>query len=158
MPRLNGTPTEIQSYLALLAGTIARVTACTAPLDAARLAQRPEPRAWSALEVLAHLRACSDLWSYSIYAMLAQDNPTLPLLDERKWTKVTRYAALEFRPSFQAFALQRAELLRVLNALPQDAWGRTATIEGRVHSVFSQVRRMALHEAEHCTQLESLCR
>jgi hypothetical protein len=37
------------------------------------------------VEILAHLRACDDLWSHSIYAMLAQDNPALPLLDERRW-------------------------------------------------------------------------
>ena len=33
---------------------------------------------------------------------------------------------------------------------------KTANIEGRTHSVFSQARRMALHEAEHCEQLKTL--
>jgi hypothetical protein len=91
-----------------------------------------------------------EIWSFSIHAMLAEDNPSLPLLDERRWAKAACYATLEFHKSFQAFALQREELLCVLRDLPQDAWSRTAVIEGRTHSVFSQARRMALHEQEHC--------
>lgn len=88
--------------------------------------------------------------------MLVENNPTLPLLDERRWAKATRYTALEFHKSFQGFALRREELLRVLRDLPQEAWSRTAVIEGRTHSVFSQARRMAWHEAEHCVQIETL--
>jgi hypothetical protein len=88
--------------------------------------------------------------------MLVNDHPELPLLDERRWVKVRGYADLGFRLSIQAFALGRAELLGVLCRLPEPAWERTAVIGGRVHSVFSQVRRLALHEVEHREQLETL--
>jgi uncharacterized damage-inducible protein DinB len=121
MPRLNPTPPEIQEHHALLEDTPRRIAACTSGLDEARLHSSPGERAWSAVEILAHIRACSDLWTHSIYAMLAEDYPALPLLDERRWAKVTRYATLGFHPSFQAFALAREELLRVLRELP---WNR----------------------------------
>ncbi|MBI3244145.1 MAG: DinB family protein [Chloroflexi bacterium] len=158
MPRLKITSAEIQKHLSLLAETPRRIAASTTGLAELRLKTSPGDKKWSVVELLAHLRACDDLWSHSIYAMLTQDSPMLPLLDERRWAKTTRYASLEFQQSFQAFALKRGELLRVLADLPEAVWARTASIEGRTHSVFSQARRMALHEHEHCQQIEALCK
>jgi hypothetical protein len=63
------------------------------------------------LDVLSHLRACQDLWAFSIYAMLSQDNPELPLLDERRWVKTRRFRDLAFRTSLQAYSMEREELL-----------------------------------------------
>jgi hypothetical protein len=150
------TQAEIDKYLGMLEGTPQRVEECTVGRDEKRLAQPSDPKGWTAVEMLAHLRACEELWSFSIYLMLAQDEPVLPRLEPRKWVKARRYAWLAFRHSFQAFVLQRQELLSVLRDLPFEAWEKTAIIDGRTHSVFSQVRRMALHEAEHCGQMEAL--
>lgn len=154
MPK--ATPTEIRKQIALLEETPQRISQYVAGRDEAQLAQASSKRDWSALEILAHLRSCEEIWTFSIYAMLTEDQPTLPLLDERRWTKTTHYATLSFADSFQAFTLKRAELLRVLRNLPEEAWLRTANIGGRKHSVFSQARRMALHEAEHCEQFAAL--
>ena len=35
-------------------------------------------------------------------------------------------------------------------------WSRGAMIKDRRHTVFSQARRMALHEVTHCEQIEGL--
>ncbi|HEY2980033.1 MAG TPA: DinB family protein, partial [Anaerolineales bacterium] len=113
-------------------------------------------KAWSSAEILAHLRACADLWTHSVYAMLAVDTPRLPDLDERKWARAARYAEVPFGDSLHAFRLQRESLLRVLRALPPDAWERAALILDRKHTVFTQARRMAKHDAEHCGQIEEL--
>ncbi len=156
MSRLIPTPGEIQKHLVTLEETPRRIAACTQGLAEERLSWKPEARLWSPVEVLAHLRGCEDLWSFSIYAMLSQDNPCLALLDERRWAKIARYSELEFQKSFQAFALKRLELLNVLRALPEEAWLRTADIGGRKHSVYSQARRMAKHESEHCDQIAAI--
>jgi hypothetical protein len=42
----------------------------------------------------------------------------------------------------------------VLRLLDEAGWAKTANIAGQTHSVFSQARRMALHEGEHCEQIE----
>jgi uncharacterized damage-inducible protein DinB len=156
MPRLQITPTEIEKHLKQLTSTPSRIAACTAHLSDEQLHAKPGPREWSVSEILAHLRACDEVWTHSIYAMLVEDHPELPPLDERRWAKVVRYADREFAAMLQAFALRRAELVSVLSALSTDGWSRTANIAGRSHSVFSQARRLALHEAEHCAQLEEL--
>jgi hypothetical protein len=156
MPRLTAKPTEIQQYLATLEATPRRIAAAVAGQDEARLRANTDRQTWSAVEILAHLRGCADVWTQSIYAMLNEEHPSLPLQDPRRWAKAMRYASLDFQPSLQAFSLQRAELVRVLHTIPEDKWNRTCDIGGRTHSVFSQVRRMALHESEHCAQLEAL--
>ena len=150
------TPAEIAKYLALLEEFPRTVTAWTTRLSEDQLRWSPGKKDWSIVEVVAHLRACAEIWSFSIYAMLTEDKPALPLLDERRWAKAARYATFEFHPSFQIFCLQRGELLVVLKALDFESWVRSANIEGRNHTVFSQSRRMALHETEHLEQIQAL--
>jgi hypothetical protein len=154
MPRLIFTQAEIQDYVAMLDETIQRISALTDGLTDEQLATAPGKKEWSVVEILAHVRGCNDVWTYSIYAMLAEANPILPDVDERRWAKATRYASLGFQQSFQAFSLSHAELLHVLRDLPEATWERTCDIGGRKHTVFSQVRRMALHEQEHWAQIE----
>jgi hypothetical protein len=156
MPRLKFTPAEVEEYLALLEKNLQRIQTCMGDLDGARLHTSLQAGEWPAAEVLGHLRACAELWSTSIYSMLVQEQPNLPDIHPRRWMKVRGYELLGFQASFEAFILQRQELLLVLRELPEKDWGRTAQIGERTHSVFSQVRRMALHEAEHCRQLEEL--
>jgi hypothetical protein len=146
----------VQKHLELLEDTPHRVSVLTGGLDDSKLIWTPQSRIWSAVEILTHLRGCADIWTYSIIAMLAQDNPTLALFDERKWAKAAGYARLTFADSFLAYKLQRTELLMVLRDIPIGSWSRSAHIGGRKHTVFSQARRMALHEVEHCVQLEEL--
>lgn len=61
------------------------------------------------------------------------------------------YAAL-----LASFVVLRDELLHVILPLDSVQWARTAKIDGRPHTVFSQARRMALHEAAHYAQLHAI--
>ena len=150
------TPADITKYLALLEEFPRTVATGTAGLSEEQLRWSPSKKDWSIVEVLAHLRACAEIWSFSMYAMLTENNPTLPLLDERRWAKAAQYTTFDFQHAFQVFCLQRQELLTVLKALDFETWGRSANIENRNHTIFSQVRRMALHETEHLDQLQAL--
>ena len=147
---------EIEKYLQLLEETTDRIMSVSNGLEDARLQFKPDKKSWSVNDILAHLRSCSDLWTHSIYAMLAEHEPVFSDIDERKWAKVTRYAELPFAESFQSFSLQRENLLRVLKSLPFESWEKSAIIFGRRHTVFTQARRLAKHENEHCKQIESL--
>jgi uncharacterized damage-inducible protein DinB len=147
---------DIERYLAILSETVQRLEKAVQDQDESRLRSKADKSSWSVNEILAHLRACADLWTHSIYAMLAENEPTFSDINERKWTKVTRYADLPFRESFQAFSVQRENLLRVLKALPFEAWERSAIIFERKHTIFTQTRRMAKHETDHLEQIENL--
>ena len=146
---------EIARILEALETTPRRLEELSAGKSDAALHKAADPKGWSAAENLAHLRACADVWTHSMYAMLAEKNPRLADINERKWAKVTGYAELPFERALKTFALQREELLNVLRALTAEDWERAAMIAGRRHTVFTQARRMAKHEARHLEQVAS---
>lgn len=153
---------EANQIVDLLANSPKRIASLAEGVDASRFTSRADASAWSANEVLAHLRACSDMWGKSIRAMLEQDHPTLGYLSPRTWVKRTDYLAQDFRLSFEAYTRQREDLVTLLNTLDLDGWSRgatfTGTIKGREATVFAYARRLALHESEHFEQLEAALR
>jgi hypothetical protein len=148
------TQENIDEVLQLLAETPERITAVAQTLTPEQLHAKPDPKTWSINDILAHLRACVDVWVKDIDAMLAQDSPTLRHISPRTYLLKTNYPALDFEPSFQLFIEQRKALLEKLNGLDFADWSRDAEIKGRQHTVFSQARRLAMHEAAHCEQIE----
>jgi DinB superfamily len=146
-----------EQVLTLLAATPPRLTALTAGLTPAELRTPPTPDEWSANAVLAHLRACADMWGGCIVTMIAEDTPTLRAVNPTTWIKKTDYLDMEFQPSLGAFAAQRADLLAVLQPLPYDGWSRTATVTGAGKvlelTVLSYAQRLALHERPHVKQV-----
>ena len=155
---MKATLSEIEKYLQILSETPQQIAQAAKGLDEERIRSRSDRKSWSANDILAHLRSCADLWTHTIYAMLAENEPVFSDINERKWAKVTRYAESPFVESLQVFSLQRENLLRVLKALPLVAWERSAIIFERKHTVFTQTRRMAKHEEEHVEQIASLLR
>ena len=127
MPRRSLTSEQV---LSMLAATPPRITALTAGLEPAQLRAAPPDCGWSANEVLAHLRACADVWGDCIVAMIAHDRPTLRAVDPRTWIRQTDYLDQACEPSLHAFATQRTALLAVLEPLAPEGWARTATVTG----------------------------
>lgn len=113
-------------------------------------------------EILAHLRACADVWGGMIQKMLTQDHPTFRYLSPRTYIRRTDYPVLSFTENLAALIGQREELLGGLRALEPADWSRGATVKQgdklREHTVYSTTRRMALHELDHCAQIEALIR
>jgi hypothetical protein len=150
----------IEQILTLLAGTPPRVAELSAGLAPAQLRATPGPDEWSANDVLAHLRACADVWGDCIMALIAEDKPTLRAVNPRTWIKKTDYREQEFWPSLRAFARQRTDLLAVLEPLAPEDWSRAATVTGAgkplVRTVHSYAERMARHERPHVKQIQRI--
>ena len=152
----------IEQVLTLLAETPRRLAALTDGLAPEELQRRPTPDEWSANEVLAHLRACADVWGDCIAAIIAENRPTLRAINPRTWIKKTDYLELDFRPSLRAFAAQRADLLAVLEPLPPEGWSRAATVTGAgkvlERTVLSYAQWLATHERPHIKQIARIVR
>ena len=152
------TPLTIEQVLTQLAELPPRLAALTAGLSPAQLQTRPGLEEWSLNDILAHLRACGDMWGQAIAGILAEDHPTLKAVNPTNWIKQTNYPALEFRRSLRAYAKQRAELLAVLRALPPKAWSRAATVTGAgrpiERSVLTYAQWLANHERSHWRTLK----
>ena len=150
----------IDQVLTLLAETPSRIAALTAGLVADQLHTSPSRDEWSVNDVLAHLRACADVWGRCMVAMIAQDTPTLRAINPRTWIRRTDYLEQEFKPSLDAFAAQRNDLLAVLEPLAHRDWSRAATVTGAgavlERTVSSYAQRMAVHERQHVRQVERI--
>ena len=153
---MKATPDEIEKYLKLLAETPRRIESLSRGMDNVQLQLKPDGDSWSTNDILAHLRSCADVWGKTIQEMLIKDNPILPYVHPRQWIKKTNYPEIDFHTSLQAFTDQRKELLMVLKKLNFKDWSRASIIKGREHTVFTQIRRMATHENEHCEQIKAM--
>ncbi len=155
-----GTPRTIEQILTMLAATPSHLAGLTEGLPPAQLLVPPEPGEWSARDVLAHLRACADMWGTYIVEILSEDRPTIKAVNPTTWIKKTDYREQHFKPSLQAFTAQRAELLAVLKPLAPDAWSRMATVTGagkpRERTVYTYAQWLANHERSHIKQIERI--
>ena len=153
-------PLTIEHNLALLAAAPARLASLTQGLTPVQLLTPPGPGEWSARDVLAHLRACGDMWGKYIRLILSEDRPTFKAVNPTTWIKQTDYLEQEFQPSLHAFTAQRAELLALLNPLPPEAWSRAATVTGagkpRERTVQTYAMWLANHERSHFKQFERI--
>ncbi len=154
------TPLTIKQILTLLADAPSKIIRLTEGLPPAQLLAPPGPGEWSARDVVAHLRACSDMWGKSIAQILSEDRPTFKAVNPTTWIKKTNYREQEFQPSLQAFTAQRAELLKLLKPLAAEAWSRTATVTGagkpRERTVYTYAMWLANHERTHIKQIERI--
>ena len=122
------------------------------------LSTAPSKKEWSAVQILAHLRAGTEVWSYSIYAMIMLDSPTLAFIHPRDWDKKMKYKKLTYAENLLAYKVNRINLLRILKGLSFADWGRTATFVGKanIQTIFNKVHTMASHDRDHRQQLETM--
>ena len=136
------------------------IAAATAGISAGRLRDEPVLGEWSARDILAHLRSCSDARGEFIPKILASKRPTLRAISPRTLIESTNYRELEFASSFRAFTRQRARLLRLLKALSRGGWARSAIVTGggpaRERTVLFYGAWLARHERAHVRHIERL--
>ena len=152
------TEAVINQHLQTLAATPARIAAAVVDRDEDQLKKPSAAGEWSAVQNIAHLRGCAEIWSYSIYIMLTLDDPQMAYVHPRDWVKRLGYDKLTFAGNFDVMKVERPPLLRTLRGLTFEQFGRSATFTNRSNrlSIFDQIHRMATHEDQHCDQIEAL--
>ncbi|RIK42352.1 MAG: hypothetical protein DCC58_11100 [Chloroflexi bacterium] len=149
-----------EDALTLLHEQPERMATLTGGLSPGQLRVRPAPDEWSATELLAHLRACADVWGAAIATILAEDQPRIRAVDPRTWMVQTGYPDLAFSDSLAAYRSQRNALLATLGALQPEQWAREATVIGAgapiQRSVLTFTTRLARHERTHMKQLAKI--
>ena len=145
----------IKEVVVLLESTpveLANVTSSLQP-DQLRL---PADGDWSATDVLAHLRACADIWGGCILSIL-DGAQTLRAVNPRTWIDKTDYRSLDFGRSLLSFRRQREQLLNVLRRTPTPDWLRPVVVTGAgapLHrDALSYGIRLARHERVHVAQV-----
>lgn len=153
MPRVTFPVAEL---LTVLTETPQRIAALTMGVPDAVLQAAPVDE-WSANDVLAHLRACADVWGDNMALMLAENKPTIRAVNPRTWIKSTDYNELQFQTSLRAFTEQRAKLLPQLQTLAPRDWSRACLLLGGGSplelTVLDYAQRLARHERPHVKQI-----
>ena len=138
-----------------------KIDAATTRASDEMLAERPSPNEWSPNEILAHLRACQDVWGdVRVVRMLEDDHPVLRAVNPRTWLEQTDYRGLPFGRSLGAFTEQRRRFVSLVSSLTPDQWSRDGTFTGggksRTYTVHTEMDALARHERSHIRQLERL--
>lgn len=154
---------DISRIVAHLTHAPLRVETATRGLQTTQLYLRSDAEPWSVSDILAHLRACSDVWGNSIIAMLTRDNPTLRYVSPRSWMNKPLYREQAFDVALVSFTQERQKLVQALAELDEAGWLRRATLTGvsarqRDQTVLSYADRIVTHEQPHLDQIESLLR
>lgn len=161
MPRTSDPDTILRG----LATTLQRTRTIARALSPQQLVTPPEPGAWSANDILWHIRATADVYGEHITRILNEDEPRWRHASPRARMKKTRYNELPFAESFAAFEQQRSALLTLLDTIPSTAWERIAIVKVDYRpdepwrlSLNERVTGMVHHEHIHCGEMEHLTR
>jgi len=146
-----------EKVLSMLRETPSRIAETFAGVELADLRAAPAPGEWSANEVLAHLRACADVWGDAIDVILSENDPVIRAISPRRWPRLVDYANQDARSSLRSFAAQRAKLVAVLERLSPRSWTRRATVKGAgkplTRTVLDYAQWLARHEQPHIDQI-----
>src|SRR5262245_5173293 len=123
-------PMAPERIVEVLRASPKKIATITSPLSSGLLRESPAAGEWSAVEVLAHLRSCADVWGESIATILDTDHPTIRAVSPRSYIHQTDYTKREFAPSLRQYARQRKDLVATLVSLPPKSWARDATVVG----------------------------
>lgn len=152
---------DAKRIIELLTNAPGRIRGITHGVQPAQLTIRSDAEPWSIHDILAHLRACSDVWGKSILAMIAQDNPTERYVSPRASMRRPAYADQAFGVALEQFASDRRKLVAALSELDAAGWTRGGTFTGtspreQAQTVLSYAERLVDHEQAHLDQIEML--
>ena len=77
LPNMAKKSVPIEKIIALLKQNPLTIAELTAELTPKQLRTVPNEGGWSAVEVLAHLRSCADVWGNCMATILAEDKPII---------------------------------------------------------------------------------
>jgi DinB superfamily len=146
------TPDE---RLARLAATPGQVARALEGHGARALARRPAPRAWAPVEVVCHLRDTEAAFGERFAAILAMDEPALPVVGPAdRWADERQYLRHDTATALAHFRGRRGESLETLVTLAPVDWQRGGhhPTRGRL-SIDLLVALMAWHDDNHLEQL-----
>ncbi|MGI8549876.1 MAG: DinB family protein [Dehalococcoidia bacterium] len=147
---------EWDSLLARLQATPVWLRTMLSDTGQQRGKRSPSPGAWSAGEILAHLRAADAILAPRIVLIVMTDTPALPAVDERALAERAGYLEDAIQVALAAFTARRGELVRLLERLPQADWKRRGIHPERGAIGVAEIAAMVVeHEEEHRLQMEA---
>jgi len=142
--------------------------------DDAALSRRPAPKAWSAKEIVCHMRDIEELCMLRYHAMLSMPDPKLFVVgltapdaeawgivggvpypvDAERWAEERQYLRCDTETALEAFRRRRAEVLTLFRALSAAQWERGGLVPGVGRRTIAEFTAgVAAHDDNHLDQL-----
>ena len=156
-----GVPETARQILDSLAEAPDRIRTSIRSVSRAKLASRSKDEPWSIYDIVAHLRACSDVWGKQIHLIIDQDEPVQRHVSPRSSMRKPAYTEPDIDTALDHYTGERKKLLTVLSKLDGSGWARRGTFtgtseRGRRQTVLSCVERLCNHEQAHLDQIDAL--
>lgn len=123
------------------------------PAEMARVGGADED-AWSAVEVVCHLRDAEEVALERVRRMRDEDTPLLPDYDPEVLAAERGYNTQSLPEAVEAFINLRAQMLAIMETLDAGGWSRPAILGdvGEV-TIYSYLIHRVMHDAVHLAQL-----
>jgi hypothetical protein len=165
----------IDARLDRLRRTPAALDAAIAGKPDAELGRRPVVHAWSAKEIVCHLRDVEELFQFRFHAVVALDEPRLLVLGARpedlaswriggaiahpldpvRWAEERQYRRSDTGEALTALRRRRTEVLTLLESLSPSDWHRGGVHLSRGRLTLADwVASLAAHDDNHLDQLD----
>ena len=145
----------LDEQLARMERTVNDYAAVVKNVSDAQLTKRPDPKNWSAKEVVCHVRDIEESFMMRFLSIMAMDDPKFLPVEPDRWAVDRQYQRNDVPEALAAFKTRREETLRFLRGLKPDQWER-----GGIHATRGRmtlkdfVELMAWHDDNHLDQLK----
>jgi hypothetical protein len=139
--------------VALLGQQIERTRNLLAALTDAQARFRYADGKWSPKEIINHLADAERVFSYRLLTFARADATPLPGFDENAWVPSSGADELPLAQVVDELAKVRGATIALLKSLPDAAWGRSGTANGKPISVRALAWIIAGHEVHHARVL-----
>jgi hypothetical protein len=128
-------------------------------MDKKKLARRPAPGKWSAVEIFAHLADTELVISWRLRSILGASGNTVQAYDQDVWADTFKYSRLDPKRSIETFRLLRENNLALLKTVPKNLWENYGMHQERgKESIAHIVNMVAGHDLNHLQQLEKIAK
>ena len=152
------TGQEFQDVVSFLEATPESIRQLTSSLASQELRWKPAGDEFSVVEQVCHLRDLErEGYAARIKKLLTENQPSLPDFDGGRLAKERDYNAQDFESAWQAFALARAENVRVMKSLSPDELNRSGVLDGvGAITLEKLLLLMREHDQSHLKELSDL--
>ena len=145
----------LDEQLARMERTVNDYAAAVKNVPDTQLTKRPDPKNWSAKEVVCHVRDTEESFMMRFLSIMAMDDPKFLPVEPDRWAVERQYQRNDVEEALAAFKARREETLRFLRGLKPEQWER-----GGIHATRGRmtlkdfVELMAWHDDNHLDQLK----
>jgi hypothetical protein len=120
-----------------------------AAIDGETAGSRPAPDKWSLKEILGHITDTERIMSYRALRFARNDATPLPGFEQDDYMPNSPFQGQPWAELLEEYRAVRAATITLLGPLPEAAWHRTGTADGKAVTVRALAWIIAGHELHH---------